>query len=285
VLGEVLVATVLGYSGVLASLGVWRMLLRRGVLNRRTWHVLVTATSEASQRGHRLLGAEHVALTLLYDSEIADELEARGVDLKSLYDDLERGLGPRVEVPTALKEGDITSGLLRLLRMSAPLLPPRPPQILAVILSDGPAEIRATYAKHGVTAETWRAHAPARPDDPPPSDALESGPYRTIENANAKFDVLFWNDKKTPMIFVVDLLRGTFGILEPYATRLTLTVDREGVAVVAAYDHADAERLARMAIDLARARGYPLKVTVAPSRVSSLPNAGSRRSRSRSSVG
>jgi ATP-dependent Clp protease adaptor protein ClpS len=73
---------------------------------------------------------------------------------------------------------------------------------------------------------------------------------------------VFWNDKRTTMEFVVELLRGTFGVVEPHATRLMLTTDREGFGVVGTYEREEAERLAETAMRLARERGFPLRVSV-----------------------
>ncbi|MBI2202041.1 MAG: ATP-dependent Clp protease adaptor ClpS, partial [Armatimonadetes bacterium] len=60
----------------------------------------------------------------------------------------------------------------------------------------------------------------------------ESGPYRGLPKGNANTDVIFWNDKKTTQEFVTQVLRGTFGVVEPEATRLVLSVDQAGFAVV-----------------------------------------------------
>jgi ATP-dependent Clp protease adaptor protein ClpS len=96
----------------------------------------------------------------------------------------------------------------------------------------------------------------------PPTNAAETGPYRGAPTSRANTDVIFWNDKKTTMDFVIGLLRDAFAISDPLASRLMLTIDREGFAVVGTYERHEAYRLAEAAVRLAREQSFPLVVTV-----------------------
>jgi ATP-dependent Clp protease adapter protein ClpS len=87
------------------------------------------------------------------------------------------------------------------------------------------------------------------------SSNAESGPYRTVRDGSDQRDVVFWNDKKTSMAFVTEVLRGIFGMVEPFATRTMLATDRQGRSVAGTFDEPEAQRLAEATLRLARERG------------------------------
>lgn len=139
---------------------------------------------------------------------------------------------------------------------------PGPMGVLHTLLRSEHDDVRAVFERHGLTSERWPPPS-ARPSDstPPATPDGESGPYRGLPIGNATTDVIFWNDKKTTQEFVTQVLRGIFGVVEPEATRLVLSVDQDGFAMVGTYEREEAERLARIAMQLAREHGYPLKAS------------------------
>jgi ATP-dependent Clp protease adaptor protein ClpS len=228
--------------------------------------VLWAAERAAGERGHRPMTVHHVALGLLCDPEVGREIEARSIDVKAVYDDVERLLPERRPTPVTLSREDVDPACLALLRRIAPLgtLPP-PMHVMHEVLSVGPEDLRRVLASHELTAKRWctrhaRAARANKASEPP---RATSGPYRSLgADGHRAANVVLWNDPKTTMQFVTDLLRGTFGVVEPYATRAMLTTDREGRSIVGTYDEAEARRLTGAATELARARGYPLRITV-----------------------
>jgi ATP-dependent Clp protease adaptor protein ClpS len=135
--------------------------------------------------------------------------------------------------------------------------------LLRALLRSGPEGVRGVFEQHGLTAERWPPLASATPAATratATSRAADAGPYRS--QAPLDTDVVFWNDKKTTQEFVTELLRDTFGVAEPHASRLMLSTHHTGFAVVGTYERAEAERLAEVAMQLARERGFPLRVSV-----------------------
>lgn len=74
--------------------------------------------------------------------------------------------------------------------------------------------------------------------------------------------VIFLNDDKTPMEFVIELLTTIFKHSADIARNLTLEVHNEGAAVVGTYSHEIAEQKGLEATSTARTNGFPLKVTI-----------------------
>jgi ATP-dependent Clp protease adaptor protein ClpS len=77
-----------------------------------------------------------------------------------------------------------------------------------------------------------------------------------------KYNVIFLNDDKTPIEFVIELLTSLFKHSDETAKQLTLTVHNEGSAVVGVYNFEIAEQKGVEATSAARAAGFPLIVKV-----------------------
>jgi ATP-dependent Clp protease adaptor protein ClpS len=74
--------------------------------------------------------------------------------------------------------------------------------------------------------------------------------------------VVFLNDDKTPMEFVIELLTGIFKHSDLKAKDLTLEIHNTGAAVVGIYPFEIAEQLGVEATHLSRSNGFPLQIQV-----------------------
>lgn len=77
-----------------------------------------------------------------------------------------------------------------------------------------------------------------------------------------KFKVIFLNDDKTPMDFVVDVLMNIFNHDIKASHELTMQVHKEGSAVVGVYPYEIAEQKGIETTHIARQAGYPLNVKI-----------------------
>ncbi len=112
------------------------------------------------------------------------------------------------------------------------------------------------------------------PDQPPkPPKAPPGGPgTRESSGADVKervekprlFKVLLHNDDFTTMEFVVEVLMQVFRKSRVEATRIMLLVHNAGKGIAGVYTREIAEEKANMAIEYARAAGYPLLATTEP---------------------
>jgi ATP-dependent Clp protease adaptor protein ClpS len=76
------------------------------------------------------------------------------------------------------------------------------------------------------------------------------------------YKVIFLNDNKTPMEFVVSLLVELFKHSEDTAHALTLKIHEEGSGVVGVYSYEIAEQKSLEATSLCRDNGFPLRIKV-----------------------
>jgi ATP-dependent Clp protease adaptor protein ClpS len=76
------------------------------------------------------------------------------------------------------------------------------------------------------------------------------------------YKVIFLNDNKTPMEFVVSLLVELFKHSEDTAHALTLKIHEEGSGVVGVYSYEIAEQKSLEATGLCRDNGFPLRIKV-----------------------
>ena len=76
--------------------------------------------------------------------------------------------------------------------------------------------------------------------------------------------VVFLNDDKTPMEFVIGVLTEIFKHNETSAKELTLEIHNTGSAVVGIYTHEIAEQKGIDTTTSARQNGFPLQVTIEP---------------------
>lgn len=74
--------------------------------------------------------------------------------------------------------------------------------------------------------------------------------------------VVFLNDDKTPMEFVIDILSNIFKHTEEKSKELTLEIHNTGSAVVGIYNYEIAEQKGLETTHLARANGFPLQVNI-----------------------
>ena len=74
--------------------------------------------------------------------------------------------------------------------------------------------------------------------------------------------VVFLNDDKTPMEFVVEVLMRIFKHDESNSKDLTLEIHNTGSAVVGIYNYEVAEQKGLETTQLAKANGFPLQVTL-----------------------
>jgi ATP-dependent Clp protease adaptor protein ClpS len=77
-----------------------------------------------------------------------------------------------------------------------------------------------------------------------------------------KWNVIFHNDDKTSMEFVIAVLTEIFGHTNKVATDLTHKIHEEGNAIVGNYIYEIAEQKASETLTIASKYSYPLKVTI-----------------------
>lgn len=77
-----------------------------------------------------------------------------------------------------------------------------------------------------------------------------------------RYKVIFLNDDKTPIEFVIELLVTLFKHTEVTAKDITLAVHHEGSAVVGVYSYEIAEQKTIEATALSRQNGFPLQIRV-----------------------
>ncbi len=77
-----------------------------------------------------------------------------------------------------------------------------------------------------------------------------------------RYKVLFLNDDKTPIEFVIELLMRVFKHSRETAEQITLTVHNEGSAVVGVYNYEIAEQKGVEATNQARQAGFPLQIKI-----------------------
>lgn len=79
-----------------------------------------------------------------------------------------------------------------------------------------------------------------------------------------KWNVIFHNDDKTPMDFVITVLQEVFSHTDENAVKLTMQVHEQNKAVVGTYIHEIAEQKSADTINVARKFEYPLRVEIMP---------------------
>ena len=76
-----------------------------------------------------------------------------------------------------------------------------------------------------------------------------------------KYKVIMHNDNFTPMEFVTGVLEQIFNHSPASATRIMLTIHKEGIGVAGLYSREIAETKKERVIQLSRENGFPLLVT------------------------
>ena len=87
---------------------------------------------------------------------------------------------------------------------------------------------------------------------------------RVFTNFPKHYKVIFHNDDFTTMEFVVKVLVDVFYKSESEATVIMLTVHEQGKAVVGIYSYDMAVSMTNRATAMAKAEGYPLRITYEP---------------------
>jgi ATP-dependent Clp protease adaptor protein ClpS len=228
--------------------------------------VLARAIADAQRRGHPSATVTHLALALLVDPDVGRDLEERGVVLSELYAEIE-ALLPPAAVPAVSPAEQVDEAVGKLLRRAGGngAISPAPRRVLRTLLASEESALGEVFARHGVRGDRPRSSsAVTREATTPQVNRLDLGPYRGARDGSEQADtsVVFWNDDKTKMELVTQLLREVFGIAEPRATRLMLTVDRDGFAVVGTYGRAEAKRMVETALVIAKDSGAPLRITI-----------------------
>ena len=77
-----------------------------------------------------------------------------------------------------------------------------------------------------------------------------------------KFKVIFLNDDKTPMEWVVTVLTSIFKHSKETAEQIMLTVHNEGSAVAGVFSYEIAEQKVAETYSSTRANGFPLRLEV-----------------------
>lgn len=77
-----------------------------------------------------------------------------------------------------------------------------------------------------------------------------------------RYKVIFLNDEKTPIEFVVELLMTLFRHSEETAKDITLIVHSEGSAVAGIYTYEIAEQKTIESTALSRQNGFPLQIRI-----------------------
>ena len=80
----------------------------------------------------------------------------------------------------------------------------------------------------------------------------------------SKYKVVFHNDDYTPMEFVTTILEKIFNKTPAQATRVMLTVHRQGSGIAGVYSKEIAETKRDKTIQIARESGYPLMLNTEP---------------------
>ena len=78
----------------------------------------------------------------------------------------------------------------------------------------------------------------------------------------SKYKVIFLNDDKTPMEWVIRLLTDLFKHSITSATQITMTIHNEGSGVVGTYSHEVAEQKMEESMSASQKYGFPLQVTI-----------------------
>ena len=87
---------------------------------------------------------------------------------------------------------------------------------------------------------------------------------KTIITEPKRYKVIFLNDDKTPIEFVIELLMSVFRHTEETAKDITLKFHNEGSAVVGVYTFEIAEQKGVESTHLARQAGFPLQIKIDP---------------------
>ena len=78
----------------------------------------------------------------------------------------------------------------------------------------------------------------------------------------SRYQVILYNDEKTPMEFVIELLINVFNHQKESAESITLNVHNDGKGVAGVYYYEVAEQKVHESILVSRSAGYPLTLDI-----------------------
>lgn len=220
---------------------------------------LTAASVDAMQRNQSPATIEHLALALLFDGEVAAIVRAAGGDPALVRRRLDEHLGsnpsgseppkPAFEpaVDEVLREAHQRTRAAARPRDVIAAMARRTDSFVGPLLPEASALVRArARTKRGVV-DCDRASGHAYRDD-----ALFAGDTR----------IRLFNDDQTTWEHVDKLLKSTFGLGGASSRYVLLRVTQIGSAAVGPWPREEAERLAALARDDARAKGFPLRVSI-----------------------
>ena len=77
-----------------------------------------------------------------------------------------------------------------------------------------------------------------------------------------RYQVILYNDDKTPMEFVIELLKNVFTKTQEQAENITMSVHQEGKGVAGIYYYEVAEQKVHESILVSRSAGFPLTLDI-----------------------
>lgn len=94
------------------------------------------------------------------------------------------------------------------------------------------------------------------------TDVVIDERIETTVKEPGRYRVIFLNDNKTPMDFVVEVLVKIFRHSQDTAEKVTLSIHNEGAGVAGIYSFEVAEQKGTETTELARSNGFPLRVKI-----------------------
>lgn len=94
------------------------------------------------------------------------------------------------------------------------------------------------------------------------TDVVIDERIETTVKEPGRYRVIFLNDNKTPMEFVVDVLVKIFKHSQETAEKVTLNIHTEGAGTAGVYSFEVAEQKGTETTELARSNGFPLRVKI-----------------------
>jgi ATP-dependent Clp protease adaptor protein ClpS len=264
-------------AGALPALVGW--LLHHGSVFRRIQReqMVLTATAAtcAQRRKHRVVAPEHLLATVLVTPEVARALEGT-CDLESVVVELEGLLGalPACErddgvLPWSPQAGSLVRAAIATAWGDPGSLAGErsfPMTILDRLAAMDTGAVRELLSRNGVypgALRSRRTQSFATPSSPGPRSSTDpADPYRRPPRLRPLTRVVFWNDARTTMELVVEILTQVFSCSETRALYLMFTVHVTGKSAVWSGPSAEGEELARIAARHARERGFDLRITV-----------------------
>jgi ATP-dependent Clp protease adaptor protein ClpS len=240
---------------------LWRYAVVRRRVHGELYVLALTVGNDARRRKHTVVTPDHLLVTALSIPDVVEVLgEACSAD--ALVTEVETRLaecptkeGEPGAVPWSAEAGFVVRSALARAWWGQPLSH----ALLDSLAAFEGSAVQELLARNGVR----RGAVAARRTEPPPSPSASAGnPYRQPLGAAPRARVVFWNDPKTTMVIVMEILKQVFCYSETRALYLMLTVHNQGKTTVWLGPRAEGADLVDRATRLAREQGYPLKVTL-----------------------